>query len=123
MPSFVIYIHIFLCINIYNIFEKYIMLSIKDFLSLKNNDVILIGKYQYIAIGKNDLKEPQLYRIDTSESLSGAIYICHLMKYKGNLPELNFTEQQPDSINIIIKDDDVVNKSIRKKRIRKNKNE
>ena len=100
------------------------MLTIKQFLLLKDYDVISIGRHQYIVHGRNDLKEPQLYSVKDFYPYSGAIYICHLMKYIGNHPEMWINDLNVVSISNKNKEeleesknqDEPVNKTVRKKK-------
>lgn len=69
------------------------MLSVTDFLKLKEGDLIAYCRKKYVVRGKTDTKEPQLVSIESGETLSGAVYAAHLMTYLGvYVPEENITE-------------------------------
>ena len=55
------------------------MLSIKEYLDLKDGMFVSFCKKVYVVQGKNDCIEPQLYDYETGIPLMGGIYGVHLM--------------------------------------------
>ena len=96
------------------------MLSIKEYLDLKDGMFVSFCKKAYVVRGKNDCKEPQLYEHETGIPLMGGIYGVHLMTIIDEPKKKE--EKKKEAANVSEEETPSVEQPVKRKRGRPRKN-